>query len=142
MLVALVTEHGQPVLRVVIDRAGSEQGPGLGVTLADCQSVSRDLGAALDLHEDIAPGHYRLEVSSPGVDRPLVKLRDFERFAGREIKVQTRSPVPTEGGGERRNFTGQLLGVDGECVRIEVEGGELQLPHAEIVKANLVYKFA
>jgi ribosome maturation factor RimP len=141
VLVALVTEHGQAVLRVVIDRPGSERGPGLGVSLADCQAVSRDLGSALDEHEDVVPGKYRLEVSSPGLDRPLVKLRDFERFAGREIRVQSRAPLPDGKGGERRNFTGQLLGIDGERVRIEVDGSELQLPHAEIAKANVVYKF-
>lgn len=140
VLVALVTEHGQAVLRVVIDRPGSERGPGMGVTLADCQAVSRDLGTALDVH-DVVPGKYRLEVSSPGLDRPLVKLRDFERFAGKEIKLQTRAPLRDGRGGERRNFSGLLLGIDGEQVRIEVDGSELQLPHAEIAKANVVYKF-
>ncbi len=138
--VALVTEHGQAVLQVLIDRPGSELGPGMGVTLADCQGVSRDLGPALDVH-DIVPGRYRLEVSSPGLDRPLVALRDFERFAGREIMVHKRTPIPDGRGGERRKFRGQLLGVDGERVRIEVEGSELQLPHTEIAKANVVYKF-
>ncbi len=138
--VALVTEHGQAVLRVMIDREGSEEGPGMGVSVADCQAVSRDLGPALDVH-DIVSGKYRLEVSSPGLDRPLVKLRDFERFRGREIKVQTRKPIPDGRGGERRKFRGQLLGTAGEQVRIEVEGSELQLPHAEIAKANVVYKF-
>jgi ribosome maturation factor RimP len=138
--VALVTERGQAVLRVVIDRAGSERGPGLGVTLADCQAVSRDLGPALDVH-DAVPGAYRLEVSSPGLDRPLVKLADFERFAGREIKVQTREPIPDGRGGERRKMSGQLLGVDGEKVRIQVDGSELQLPYTEIMKANVVHRF-
>lgn len=139
--VALVTEHGQAVLRVIIDRPGSEEGPGMGVNLADCQGVSRDLGPALDVHEDLFPGAYRLEVSSPGLDRPLVKIGDYARFAGREIKVQTRAPRPDGRGGERRNFRGQLLGIDGETVRIEVDGSELQLPHAEIAKANVVYHF-
>lgn len=138
--VAYVTEHRQAVLRVVIDRLGSERGPGAGVSLADCQSVSRDLGPALDVH-DLVPGAYHLEVSSPGLDRPLVKLRDYERFAGREIKLQTRSPIPDGRGGGRRNFRGQLLGVDGDKVRIEVDGSELQLPHAEIARANVVHKF-
>jgi ribosome maturation factor RimP len=138
--VALVTEHGEAVLRVVIDRPGSEGGPGLGVSLADCQAVSRDLGPALDVH-DVVQGRYRLEVSSPGLDRPLVKLRDFERFAGREIRVQVRTPVPDGRGGERRNFRGKLLGIDGEKVRVEVDGSELQLPHAEIARANVVHKF-
>lgn len=138
--VALVTEHGQAVLRVLIDRLGSENDPSLGVTVADCQSVSRDLAPALDVHDPV-PGRYRLEVSSPGLDRPLVKLADFDRFAGREIKLSVRTPLPDGRGGERRNFRGQLLGIDGAKVRIEVEGRELALSHAEITRANVVYKF-
>jgi ribosome maturation factor RimP len=141
-LVQLVlgSEHGRALLRIVIDRPGSERGPGQGVTIADCQSVSRDLGPALDAH-DVALGSYRLEVSSPGLDRPLVKLSDFERFAGREVKVQLRTPIPDGRGGERKIVRGVLLGVDGETVRIEAEGSALQLPHAEILKANVVHKF-
>ena len=141
--VALVTEHGHAVLRVMIDRPGSERDPALGVTVADCQAVSRDLAPALDEPDvvDVVPGQYRLEVSSPGLDRPLVKLADFERFAGREIKVQVRTPIPDGRGGERRNLRGQLLGIDGARVKIEIEGSELVLPHAEITRANVVYKF-
>jgi ribosome maturation factor RimP len=138
--VALVTEHGQAVLRVLIDRPGSERGPGLGVTLADCQGVSRDLNTALDVH-DVVPGRYRLEVSSPGLDRPLVKPHDYERFAGREVKLQTRTPLPDGRGGERRNFRGQLLGIDGETVRVEVDGTPTAIPYAEIAKANVVHRF-
>lgn len=138
--VALVTEHGERVLRVMIDRPGSEAAPGLGVTLADCQAVSRDLAPALDVHDPVQ-GRYRLEVSSPGLDRPLVKLADFERFRGREIKLQMRTPIADGRGAGQRNFTGQLLGIDGEKVRIQVDGTELELPHAEIARANVVYKF-
>lgn len=131
-----VTEHGQAVLRIMIDRQGSEEGAGAGVSLADCQAVSRDLGPALEVDEPVG-GAYRLEVSSPGVDRPLVKLKDFERFAGRTVKVQLERPLD-EG---RRKLTGTLMGVDGELVRLEVDGSELQLPHADIAKANVVYEF-
>ncbi|MEC7520103.1 MAG: ribosome maturation factor RimP [Myxococcota bacterium] len=131
-----VTEHGQAVLRIMIDRQGSEEGAGAGVSLADCQAVSRDLGPALEADEPVG-GAYRLEVSSPGVDRPLVKLKDFERFAGRTVKVQLERPLD-EG---RRKLTGTLMGVDGELVRLEVDGSELQLPHADIAKANVVYEF-
>jgi ribosome maturation factor RimP len=138
--VAIATDHGHSVLRVTIDRPGSELGAGAGVSLADCQAVSRDLGPALDVH-DAVRGSYRLEVSSPGLDRPLVKKPDFERFAGREIKVQTKTPRPDGRGGERRNFTGRLIGIDGEMVRMEVDGSALELPHAEIAKANVVHRF-
>src|SRR5688500_2588802 len=96
-------EPGGAVVRVLIDRAGA------GVSLADCQNVSRDLSTALDVEGQDIPGPYRLEVSSPGLDRPLVKKHDFEKFAGKEIKLQTRIPV-----GDRRNFRGTLLGVEGE----------------------------
>lgn len=138
--VVKAAERGGAVLRVLIDRPGNTGEPGEGVTLADCQAVSRDLGPALEVH-DAVPGAYRLEVSSPGLDRPLVKLRDFERFAGREIKVTTFAPQPDGQGGERRKFQGTLLGADGESVRLEVDGSELQLPHSEISKANVVYRF-
>lgn len=135
-----VTEHGSPVLRVLIDRPGSETEPSLGVTLADCQAISRDLGPALDVNDPV-PGRYRLEVSSPGLDRPLVKPADFVRFSGREVAVQLETPVPDGHGGQRKKIRGTLLGIDGEAVRLEVDGGELQLPFAEIAKANVVYRF-
>jgi ribosome maturation factor RimP len=70
-----------------------------------------------------------------------VKPHDFERFAGREVKLQTRKPQPDGRGGERRNFRGQLLGIDGETVRIEVDGTPMALPLAEIAKANVVHRF-
>lgn len=140
--VAHVTVNGEAVLRVLIDRPGSEAGPGHGVTVADCQSVSRDVGTALDEQDpDPVPGAYRLEVSSPGLDRPLVKLSDFARFSGREAKIQTRTPHPDGRGGQRQKFRGTLVGVDDEMVRLEVEGGELRLPHAEIAKAHVVHRF-
>lgn len=138
--VSQVTVHGSSVLRVLIDRPGAEGQAGSGVTVADCQAVSRDLGPALDVHE-VLSGSYRLEVSSPGLDRPLVKLRDYARFLGRRVKVSTRAPQPDGRGGERRKFQGQLLGVDGEMVRLEVEGSVLVLPIAAIAKANVVYEF-
>lgn len=134
------TERGEAVLRVMIDRPGSEAASGSAVTVADCQAVSRDLGPALDVNEVVA-GRYRLEVSSPGLDRPLVKLNDFSRFQGRKIKVRTRVPLPDGRGGERKKFSGQLLGIEGENVRLEVEGTEVTVPHSDIAKANVVYEF-
>lgn len=137
--VVQVMEHGGVVLRILIDRDGSERG-GSRVTVADCQGVSRDIGPALDVNDAIG-GRYRLEVSSPGLDRPLVKLRDFERFAGRKVEVSTRAPQPDGRGGQRRRFHGKLLGVDGADVRLEVDGGERRFPHASIAKANVVHEF-
>lgn len=136
--VARITERGGAVLRVLIDREGSEQGG--GVTLADCQAVSRDLNTALDVHDPIG-GKYRLEVSSPGVDRPLVKLRDYERFAGRDVKIKLKFARPDGRGGKQKSFSGKLIGVDGEMVRLESKGDELQLPFIEIARANVVHKF-
>jgi ribosome maturation factor RimP len=122
-------EPGGAVVRVLIDR------PGAGVALADCQNVSRDLSTALDVEGEDIPGPYRLEVSSPGLDRPLVKKGDFEKFAGKEIKLQTRIPV-----GDRRNFRGTLLGVEGEDVQLELDGKPVKIPYQDIAKANLVFK--
>lgn len=130
--------RGETVLRVLIDRpldSGSS-----GVTLGDCQAVSRDLGPALDVNETVS-GSYRLEVSSPGLDRPLVKLRDFERFAGRKVAIKTRSRHPDGRGGERRKFTGRLLGVDGDAVCLSVDASELSFPYADIDSANVVYEY-
>jgi ribosome maturation factor RimP len=137
------TDRGGAVLRVLIDREQPGAAPGepaSGVSIDDCQGVSRDLSTALDVHERAVPsGRYRLEVSSPGLDRPLVKARDFERFAGREVKIQTRSPI--EGTTDRRKVQGVLQGLDGEVVRIEEGSTAFAIPLGEIIKANVVYKF-
>jgi ribosome maturation factor RimP len=127
------------IIRVVIDRErpGAGESPdGSGVTLADCTAVSRDLSTALDVHDDLVAGRYHLEVSSPGLERPLVREKDFVRFAGREAKIETRSPI-----GDRRRFTGTLIGVDDGGVRIALDGEELVVPLDVIKKANLVYRF-
>ena len=124
------------ILRVLIERSagGAETS---GVSLADCQKVSRDLSTVLDVEEGMLPsGGYRLEVCSPGIERPLITLADFERFAGREAHVRIRHPV--EG---RRRFSGTLQGVAGESVVLVVDGREAHLPHADIVKAHLVVRF-
>jgi len=134
-----MTQQGGAVLRVLIDRAGSESG-GSSVTLGDCQAVSRDLGEALD-DQDLVGGAYRLEVSSPGLDRPLVKLVDFERFSGRKVDIRMRTAQPDGRGGERRKFKGQLLGVNGEVVRVTVDGTEVLLPHSGIDRANVVHEY-
>jgi ribosome maturation factor RimP len=130
------TEHGF-VLKVLIERPGSDLKTGACVSLDDCQAVSRDLSTALDVAEDIAPeGAYRLEVGSPGLDRPLFSLSDFERFAGEKVRLQTHHAVAG-----RRRFSGTLLGVDGDEVKLDQDGQVVTVLHTEIAKANLIYRF-
>jgi ribosome maturation factor RimP len=139
--VSVLREPGGAVLRVLIDRARPEGEEGSAVSLSDCQDVSRDLSVALDVNEAVAPKiRYRLEVSSPGLDRPLTRRRDFERYAGHEVRVQTRLPLPADPA--RRKFHGVLRGLDGDNVRVEDGALHFDIPLASIAKANLVYKFA
>jgi len=129
-------EHGF-VLKVLIERPGSDARSGAQVSLDDCQRVSRDLSAVLDDVEGVAPqGAYRLEVGSPGLDRPLFSLADFQRFVGEDVKVTTFKPVDG-----RRRFSGKLTGVEGQQVLLEQDGQLIKLQHDEIAKANLVYRF-
>lgn len=127
---------GGAVVRVMIDRFDPATGRS-SVTLEDCTAVSRDLSAALDVHEDLVSGSYRLEVSSPGIERPLVKLSDFDRFADREIKVQVHAPKDG-----RRKFQGTLHGVVGQTIQLEQDGVMVAIQFEEITKAHLVHRFA
>lgn len=113
-----------PVLRIYID---TEQ----GVTVDDCERVSHQVSAVLDVEDPITSA-YMLEVSSPGFDRPLFKARDFERFAGEQAKITTKLPI-----NGRRNFTGQLQGMDGDNILIEVDGEVFALPVTKLAKARL-----
>ena len=105
---------------------------GSTVTVDDCSKISRAVSALLDV-EDVIKAAYSLEVSSPGIDRPLVKLADYERFAGHVAKIETRRPL--EG---RKRFRGRLVSVDDGDVRIDVEGEVAAIPFAEIATAKLV----
>lgn len=113
------------VVRVFIDKSD-------GVGLADCESVSRQISALLDV-EDPLPGHYVLEVSSPGLDRKLTKLEHYRRFLGNDLRVQLRFPL--EG---RRKFRGTLLAADEKAIEIDVDGKSYSLPMATIESARLV----
>ncbi len=117
----------RPVLEIM-----AEPTDGRGMTVDDCADISRAVSAILDV-EDPIPDGYTLEVSSPGLDRPLVKPADFERFAGYEVKVELEAPLDG-----RRRFKGRLLGAEGETVRMEVDESEVALPFASIRKAKLV----
>lgn len=121
----LVGAGSNTLLRVYIDSPG-------GINVDDCAEVSRQLSAMLDV-EDPIPGHYTLEVSSPGLDRPLIKRSDFERFAGASIKLKLFQPVAG-----RRNFTGRLRGVKGEHIVLEMDQQEYELAFENIEKARLV----
>lgn len=117
------------LLRVYID------GPD-GVTVDDCARVSNQLSAILDV-EDLIGGRYTLEVSSPGLDRPLVRPADFTRFTGEMIKVRLGQPLSSG----RKNFKGRLLAVGPEHVVLGLDGETLELPFERIEKARLVPKF-
>ncbi|MBN1656659.1 MAG: ribosome maturation factor RimP [Deltaproteobacteria bacterium] len=126
------------ILKVIIERFRyGEESWSSGVSLADCQAVSQDLSTALDVHAELAPpGEFHLEVSSPGIERPLFKLKDYERFQGREVRIQTLELIRN-----RRRFQGRLLAVAGDDIRIEQDGIEVTIPYTKIKKANLVYRF-
>jgi ribosome maturation factor RimP len=124
----------QRLLRVYIDRLPGPQNPeGLGVTHKDCERVSEQLSVILDV-EDLIPGpSYVLEVSSPGLDRKLIKPADYERFVGRLAKVWMTDPI------ENQNyFEGRLAGYADGMVKLNVRDRELAVPFAGIKKANLV----
>jgi ribosome maturation factor RimP len=122
------------VLRVFIDHpvdAPGIDGSGVGITHMDCAEASRHLNTVLDV-EDPIDDAYRLEVSSPGVYRRLRKERDFARFAGEKVKIQTDEMV--EG---RKNYKGRLLDAADGVVTVEVDGKHYQLPLERIRKARL-----
>ena len=117
--------EGKPILRIFIDKPA-------GVTHEDCAEISLHLGTVLDV-EDFIHTPYTLEVSSPGLERGLYKLQDFERFAGRQAKVKSRQPIKGQ-----RNFRGQIVGVEGDIIVFEDKtSGRVSLPFDFIVKANL-----
>lgn len=118
----------RPTLQVMAERRDRRP-----MTVEDCADISRALSAILDV-EDPIQGAYVLEVSSPGIDRPLVRPDDYARFAGFEARVETGQPVDG-----RKRFRGQLLGLDAAGnVRMAVEAGEVSVPFAHIQRAKLV----
>jgi ribosome maturation factor RimP len=142
--VALEWKHelGRWVLRIYIDRPDDRLVEGEGISLDDCTRVSHALSAELDV-ADLIHVPYALEVSSPGLERPLHREADFRRFAGKRAKIRTRyplGPVPEPGAvGGRRNFTGAILGVESGRVRIDVDGQVFEIPVEEVEKAHLQY---
>lgn len=121
----LVVDMGRLILRLYIDKEG-------GVTLEDCTTVSRAVSAHLDV-EDPIPGKYDLEVSSPGVERPLRYPEDFARFTGETIKLRTKEPI-----NNRQNYRGVLKGCDTEMIYMTVDGTEFTIPFSALLKARIV----
>jgi ribosome maturation factor RimP len=112
------------VLRIYLDREG-------GVSLEDCAGISHEVGAVLEV-KDLIPSSYILEVSSPGLTRPLKKPEDFNKFRNQMVKIKLYEPFDG-----RKNFKGTLLGLEGDRVRVEVEQQVYELPLQRIAKANL-----
>lgn len=120
-------KHGK-TLRIYIDK---EQ----GVTLDDCSSVSHQFSGVLDVEDPIS-GNYDLEVSSPGLDRPLFTAEHFVRFTGQEVAIRT---LGQHSG--RRKFKGELKGIDADLVKISMDGEEFELPLGDIDSARIVPQF-
>ncbi len=133
-LVSLELSNRGRMLRVFIDKpaAGAQDAIASGITVEDCARVSNQLARVLEV-EDI--DYDRLEVSSPGLDRPLKKEADFARFAGEQARLTLR--VPVEG---RRNFTGVMRAVADGKLQLDIEGGRVSIDLANIDKARLVPK--
>ena len=115
-------------LRIYIDKPA-------GVTVDDCADVSHEVSGVLDV-EDPVPGAYNLEISSPGLDRPLMSPAHFDRYVGEEIQLRSAAPVMG-----RKRFKGVLAAVTDEGVEVEVDGERYFIPFEDIEKANLVPQF-
>src|SRR2546423_10756463 len=123
--VEMAGPEGHPVVRVFIDKPG-------GVTHDDCSDLSHHLGTVLDV-EDFIHSAYTLEVSSPGIERGLYKLGDYERFAGRTAKIKSRAAQDGQ-----RNFRGRIIGIDSDSVILEDRTtGRVRISVGDIAKANL-----
>jgi ribosome maturation factor RimP len=130
----VLVEYGREpmgmVLRLFVDKTGEG-----GITLDDCARVSQDVSATLAV-EDPIEGAYHLEVSSPGLNRPLTREKDFVRYAGEKVKVVTHEAI--EG---RRSFSGVLGGLEGDLVLVTVDGKPWRIPRSAIARANIEYQF-
>jgi ribosome maturation factor RimP len=123
---------GRQILRIYIDR---QQG---GVSLEDCTSISRALSAALDVEEPLQ-GSYDLEVSSPGLDRPLRTPEHFEKFKGSKVRVKTFGPLAECE--NRKTFVGILNGYTDGKVVVDVDGKVFHVPHSQVSKAHVEPQF-
>jgi ribosome maturation factor RimP len=144
MVEPIVTDHGLELVdierhqgrapwtvRVIVDTPAGDG----RVPVERCAEVSREIAAHLDARDAI-PVAYRLEVSSPGLDRVLAREKDFAAACGREIWLEMRAPLAG-----RRRFRGRLLGYADRCARLLVDGAEVSIPFADVAKANVLYEF-
>ena len=122
--------HGNSLVRVYIDAADR------AVTVDDCELVSRQVSALFDVNDPIV-GRYTLEVSSPGLDRPLYTPEQFARFVGQEAKIELSLPL-----NGRRRFQGPILAVEGDTITVEQDGAAVNIAHGNVHKAKLVAMFA
>ena len=126
--VAMIGGESDPTLQVMAERPDTRQ-----LDLSDCEAISRRLSDWLDANDPI-DGSYRLEVSSPGIDRPLTRLNDYSHWAGYEARISLKEPR-----GDRKQFSGMLEGVDGENVKLtDKSGAEHVLPFSDISSAKLL----
>jgi ribosome maturation factor RimP len=131
ILVEWGTRQGRAVLRLYVDRLDPQDGN--GVTLDDCVSISRQVSAVLDV-EDVIQSAYSLEVSSPGIDRPLTRPEHFRRFMGQRAKLRLKK----RDGIDRRRYSGTICEVDDQSVTLEVDGTRHTFPLDQVDRANLV----
>jgi ribosome maturation factor RimP len=125
--VEFVNDHGW-ILRAYIEKADGN------ISVDDCKKVSRSIEAVLDV-EDPIRGRYSLEVSSPGLNRPLKKAADFIKYAGEMIRMRTTEPINGRG-----NYFGTLKGMDGNDIVISVDGADYRVPLDKLAKARIEYK--
>jgi ribosome maturation factor RimP len=123
----VITSGRRPTLQVMAERGDDQP-----MTVEDCAQISHSVSAMLDVADPIAEA-YMLEISSPGIDRPLVRTEDYDRFSGFEARIELARPI--EG---RKRFRGRLLGTSAGNVRLATETGEVNLPFAEVARAKLV----
>lgn len=127
--VEIVGAGRKPTVRIFIDKPD-------GVTIEDCSTVSQKVEKVLD-EEDLIPSAYLLEVSSPGLERGLYSLKDFQRFTGEKAKVKTNSAINGQ-----KNFRGQIKAVEGEDIVFEdITNGTVRFPYSAVAKANLEVDF-
>ena len=123
----VVTSGRRPTLQVMAERFDDRP-----MTVDDCAQISHSVSALLDVADPIA-GAYMLEISSPGIDRPLVRTQDYDRFSGFEAKIELARTIDG-----RKRFRGRLIGTAGGNVRVATENGETELPLDAIARAKLV----